>query len=76
MADSNSHGSQDLPILLAGGAAGKGGRHIRHATETPLANLHLALLDKMGVPAETLGHATGRLPLDPRKSSQVATALG
>ena len=66
MADSNSHGSQDLPILLAGGAAGRGGRHIRYPAETPLANLHLSLLDKMGVPVESLGHATGRLPLASR----------
>ena len=38
--------------LLAGGGAGqlKGGRHIRYPKETPLANLHLTLLDKLGVP--------------------------
>lgn len=65
MADSNSHGSEDLPILLTGGGAGTGGRHVRYPEETPLANLHLSLLDRMGVPMETLGHSTGRLPLDP-----------
>ena len=65
MADSNAHASQDLPILLAGGGAGTGGRHVRYPEHTPLANLHLSLLDKLGVPAESLGHATGRLPLDP-----------
>ena len=65
MGDSNTHASQNLPILLAGGGAGTGGHHIRYPEETPLANLHLSLLDKMGVPVETLGHATGRLPLDP-----------
>ena len=63
MADSNSHGSRDLPILLAGGGAGTGGRHVRYPEETPLANLHMTLLDKMGVPVESLGHATGKLPL-------------
>ena len=63
MADSNTHGSQDLPILLAGGGAGTGGRHVRHPADTPLANLHLGLLDKLGVPVEALGHATGKLPL-------------
>ncbi|MCY4661933.1 MAG: DUF1552 domain-containing protein [Acidobacteria bacterium] len=65
MADSNAHASQNLPILLAGGGAGTGGRHVRYSADTPLANLHLSLLDKLGVPVESLGHANGRLPLDP-----------
>ncbi len=65
MGDSNSHTSENLPILLAGGGAGAGGRHVRYPDETPMANLHLSLLDKMGVPVESLGHSTGRLPLDP-----------
>ena len=65
MADSNAHGSEDLPILLAGGGAGTGGRHVRYDENTPLANLHLSLLDRLGVPLERLGHSTGRLPLDP-----------
>jgi len=64
MADSNSHYSGNLPILLAGGGAGTGGRHMQYAADTPLANLHLSLLDKMGVPIETLGDSTGRLPLE------------
>ena len=65
MADSNAHASQNLPILLAGGGAGTGGRHVRYSADTPLANLHLSLLDRLGVPVEALGHANGRLPLDP-----------
>ncbi len=65
MADSNTHGSENLPILLAGGGAGTGGHHVRYPSDTPLANLHLSLLDRLGVPAESLGHATGTLPLDP-----------
>ena len=65
MGDSNTHASQNLPILLAGGGAGTGGHHIRYPEDTPLANLHLSLLDKMGVPVEALGHSTGRLALDP-----------
>ncbi len=64
MADSNAHYSGDLPILLAGGAAGTGGRHVQYDDNTPLANLHLSLLDKMGVPIESLGDSTGRLPLE------------
>ncbi len=63
MADSNAHASEDLPILLAGGAAGKGGHHTRYSPDTPFANLHLTLLDRMGVRAESLGHATGPLSL-------------
>jgi len=64
MADSNSHYSGNLPILLVGGGAGTGGRHMRYADDTPLANLHLSLLDKMGVPIESLGDSTGRLPIE------------
>ena len=45
------------------GGAGTGGDHITYPSDTPLANLHLSLLDKIGVPVETLGHSTGRLPL-------------
>jgi hypothetical protein len=37
---------------------------VQYEADTPLANLHLSLLDKMGVPIETLGDATGRLPLE------------
>ncbi len=65
MSESNSHRPQNLPILLVGGGAGTGGRHIKYAEGTPLANLHLSLLDQMGVPVETLGHSTGRLPIEP-----------
>ena len=65
MGDSNAHASTNLPILLAGGGAGTGGRHVRYSEDTPLANLHLSLLDKMGVPLESLGHSDGRLPIEP-----------
>ena len=65
MGDSNAHASTNLPILLAGGGAGTGGRHVRYSEDTPLANLHLSLLDKMGVPLESLGHSDGRLPFEP-----------
>jgi hypothetical protein len=44
-----------------GGGAGtiKGGRHLVYPDETPLTNLHVTLLDKMGIPAEELGDSTG-----------------
>jgi len=68
MADSNSHYSGELPILLAGagavqGMTGLGGRHSQYPEDTPLSNLHLTLLDRMGVPIESLGDSTGRLAL-------------
>lgn len=51
MGDPNLHDHINLPILVAGGGAGKlkGGRHIRYEERTPLANLHLTLLEKAGV---------------------------
>jgi hypothetical protein len=65
MSNSNAHDPTNLPILLAGGGAGlvKGGRHVRLPADTPLTNLHLTLLDKMGVPVERLGDSTGQLQL-------------
>jgi hypothetical protein len=51
-----------LPTLLLGGGAGtiKGGRHLVYPEDTPLTNLQLTLLHKMGVPAEKLGDSTGQ----------------
>ena len=64
ISDGNLHFHLDLPILLAGGSAGhlKGGRHLRYSSETPLANLHVAMLDKLGLPVEQFGDSTGGLP--------------
>ena len=63
MGDSDRHDHSDLPILVAGGAAGKmrGGRHIRFDSPTPLSNLHLTLLNKVGVPLETFADSNGRV---------------
>jgi hypothetical protein len=58
------HSQRNLPIIVAGGAAGrvKGGRYVRiPGEETPLTNLYLAMLDKLGVPTEKLGDSTGML---------------
>jgi hypothetical protein len=66
MADSNLHAATDLPLLLAGGAGGtlKGDRHVRYASGTPLANLHLTMLDMFGVPTiDRMGDSTGRVTL-------------
>ena len=63
ISDSNTHFHDDLPIAIVGGkAAGiKGGRYIRYPKGTPLTNMHLTILEKMGVPAEKIGDSTGRL---------------
>jgi hypothetical protein len=59
----NIHDHTNLPILLAGGkAAGlRGGRHVRYEKPTPLANLHLTLLDKAGVRLDSFADSTGKL---------------
>jgi hypothetical protein len=61
--DGNSHSHDDLPTALLGGrAAGiKGGRHIRYKPDTPMTNLWVTMLDKAGVPVDTLGDSTGEL---------------
>jgi hypothetical protein len=63
--DGNRHNHDDLPILLAGRAGGtlKTGRHVRYPRNTPLCNLYLEMLDRMGVREERFGDSTGRLPL-------------
>ncbi|MGE0043289.1 MAG: DUF1552 domain-containing protein [Vicinamibacterales bacterium] len=66
MSEGNGHVPKNLPLLLVGGGSGrlKGGRHIQYAEGTPLANMHLALLDKLGVRVEELGNSTGPVSLD------------
>jgi hypothetical protein len=63
MCDADIHDHRNLPILVAGGAGGRhrGGRHLRYAQPKPLANLHLTLLDKVGVRLDSFGDSTGRL---------------
>ncbi len=63
MGNPNVHDHQNLPILVAGGAAGQmqGGRHIRYEHPEPLANLHLTLLNKVGVPVESFADSTGHV---------------
>jgi hypothetical protein len=59
----NIHDHTNLPTIVAGGAAGgmKGNRHIRYEKPTPLANLHLSLLDKVGVRLDSFADSTGKL---------------
>jgi hypothetical protein len=63
MGNPNVHDHTNLPILVAGGAAGRmhGGRHLRYAQPTPLANLHLTLLDKVGVELESFADSQGKV---------------
>jgi hypothetical protein len=63
MSNSNLHVPHKLPILVAGGGAGqiKGGRHLRFPDETPLTNLYLTILDKVGVPMDRVGDSTGKI---------------
>jgi hypothetical protein len=63
MGNPNVHDHTNLPILVAGGAAGnmQGGRHIKFDKPTPLANLHLTLLNKVGVRLESFADSQGQL---------------
>ena len=59
----NVHDHTNLPCIVAGGASGgmKGNRHIRYDKPTPLANLHLTLLDKVGVKIDSFGDSDGMI---------------
>ena len=63
ISDSNTHFHDDLPIALIGGrnAGIKGGRFFRYGKGTPLSNLHVTILEYMGVPIEKLGDSTGKV---------------
>jgi hypothetical protein len=58
--DGDKHDHDDLPILLAGGDARRG-RHVRFRTGTPLCNLHLSLLSRIGVGVKRFGDSDGKL---------------
>jgi hypothetical protein len=62
LADGNSHTHEALPVLLAGRGGGnlKPGQHLTAKVGTPITNLYLSLLDRMGAHQESLGDSTGR----------------
>lgn len=64
MGDPDAHDHTNLPIIVAGGAAGnmKGGRHLKFAKPEPLSNLHLTLLRKVGVPLKSFADSTREMP--------------
>jgi len=63
MSNSNAHDHYPLPNLVIGGAAGRlqGGRHLKYADHTPMTNLLVTMLDKVGVKQESLGDSSGLL---------------
>ena len=66
LSDGNMHMHKDLPVMfIAGGVAGiRGGRHVRYPQDTPMANLYLALLEKLGIELHKFGDSTGKLDLN------------
>jgi hypothetical protein len=63
MSNPNEHNHFPLPLLVAGGGCGqlKGGRHLKFPERTPMSNLLLSILEKSGIPMNTLGDSTGKL---------------
>ncbi|MDT8399928.1 MAG: DUF1552 domain-containing protein [Pseudomonadales bacterium] len=65
LSDGNEHNFAPLPMLLAGGASGQleGGRHLRYPEGTPMANLMLGMLHKLGVHRDSFGDSTAVLDI-------------
>ena len=65
LSDGNEHNFDPLPVVLAGGASGQlaGGRHVRHAPHTPMSNLLLAMLHKVGARVDAIGDSTEPLAI-------------
>jgi hypothetical protein len=63
LSNSDRHTHGPLPTVVVGGGAGtiRGGRHLVYPEGTPLTNLHMTLLDKVGVPVDKLGDSTGKI---------------
>jgi hypothetical protein len=61
--DGNRHNHNDLPVMLAGRAGGgvTPGRHLQYDKNTPLCNLYVSMLDRMGVKVDRFGDSTGPL---------------
>jgi len=65
MSNGNQHDHDPLPVVVAGGASGKlqGGRHIVAPQHTPMSNLLLSVLDKLGIDQKSFGDSTGKLEI-------------
>jgi hypothetical protein len=61
MSNSHLHDHFPLPSAIVGGGCGriKGNQHLRYPDRTPIANMHVALLNRAGVPTESFGDSTG-----------------
>ena len=59
---SQDHDHDNLPTVLTGRGNGLFhlGRHVKYAAETPLANLHVAMMNQLGIPAENFADSTGQ----------------
>jgi hypothetical protein len=65
LSDGNEHNFDPLPVLLAGGGSGRlqGGRHLQFPVHTPMSNLLLAMLHKLGAPVDSIGDSTEPLSI-------------
>ena len=63
LADGNAHAHDHLPVLLAGKGGGtiQPGRHVRYEKETPMTNLFVSMLERLGAPVDRMGDSTGKL---------------
>jgi hypothetical protein len=64
MGNSDKHSTWPIPTVVVGGGNGKmklGGQHVNLAQRTPLANVHLTLLNKFGIGQDKFADATGTI---------------
>jgi hypothetical protein len=62
LSDGNRHTHEDLPLMIVGQGGGfRTGQHIVYPKDTPMTNMFLTMLDRMGVQAEKIGDSTGRI---------------
>ncbi len=63
ISDSNTHFHDDLPVAVVGGQSSgiRGGRYVRHPMGTPISNLYVSLLDRLGVRVDSFGDSSGRI---------------
>jgi hypothetical protein len=77
LGDGNGHTHFNLPAVLFGGPdLLKGGRHVKYSEPTPMGNLLLTMLDKVGVPVHELGDSDGPLALDGEPARTVTAKKG
>jgi hypothetical protein len=63
LSDGNRHNHNDLPVLMAGRGGGtiQTGRHVHYPKDTPMTNLYLSMMERVGAPIERIGDSTGTL---------------